>query len=106
AATVTERLGNPLFRLDAGRADHRRPFLGIVDDEPAEIGGRSCKYLRAQIGEAGLVFRLGQPGIDRTIELVDDVRRRVLRGADALPADTLVAGHELPDWRKVRQQLR
>jgi hypothetical protein len=48
-------IGKALFRLDAGRADHRRPFLGIVDDELAEIGGRSCKYLRAQIGEAGFI---------------------------------------------------
>src|SRR4029453_2457366 len=100
----TERAA--LFSFDAGRADDLRPFLGIVDDELAEISGRARKYLRAQIVEPGLVFGIGQPGIDRTVELVDDVRRRAPRRADALPADALVAGPELADGRKVRQQLR
>src|SRR5262245_28000321 len=32
-------LRTELFRFDAGRADDLRPFLGVVDDESAEIGG-------------------------------------------------------------------
>src|SRR5258708_8875106 len=94
-----------LFSLDAGRADYLCPFLGIVDDELAEIGGRACKRLRAQIVEPGLEFGVGQPGIDRTAELVDDLCRRAHWRANSLPADALVAGHELADGRKVRQQF-
>jgi hypothetical protein len=51
-----------LFSLDAGRADYLCPFLGIVDDELAEIGGRACKCLRAQLVEPELEFGIGQPG--------------------------------------------
>jgi hypothetical protein len=53
-----------------------RPFLGIVDDELAEIGWRACKCLRAQIVEPRLEFGIGKSGIDGAIELVDDFRRR------------------------------
>src|SRR5262245_44613487 len=95
-----------LFSFDPGRADDLRPFLRVVDDELAEIGGRAREDLRAQIGEPGLVFGIGEPGIDRSVELVDHVRGRALRRADALPADAFVAGHELADGREVRQQLR
>src|SRR5438445_12835032 len=79
-----------LFSLDAGRADYLCPFLGIVDDELAEIGGRACKCLRAQLVEAGLEFGIGQPGIDRHVELVDDFHRRVPWRARPLPAYDLV----------------
>ena len=95
-----------LFSLDSCRADHLCPFLSIVDDEPTEVSGRACKYLGAQISEAGVELGISQPGTDRTVELVDDVCGRVLRRADSLLADALVAGHELADRRKVRQQLR
>jgi hypothetical protein len=37
----------------------------MVDDELAEIGGRACKCLRAQIVEPGLEFGIGKPGITR-----------------------------------------
>src|SRR3979490_1039455 len=97
---------NALFSLDTGGADDLCPFLDIVDDEPAEISGRACKRLRAQIVEPGLESGIGKPGIDRTVELVDDVCRRAPWRADSLPADALVAGHELADGRKVGQQLR
>src|SRR5262249_47198703 len=54
----------------------------------------------------GLEFGIGKPGIDRAVELVDDFRRRAPWGANALPADALVAGHELAYGREVREQLR
>src|SRR5262245_7407151 len=76
-------LRTELFSLDAGRADNLRPFLGIVDDELAEISGRAREYLRAQVGEPGLVFGIGKPGVNRSVELVDDLHRRALRRADA-----------------------
>src|SRR5262245_210898 len=72
-------LRTELFSFDAGRADDLRPFFGVVDNEFAEIGGRAREVLRAQIGEPGLVFGIGQPGIDRSVELVDDVRRSAPR---------------------------
>jgi hypothetical protein len=31
-------------RLDAGELDHFGPLLGIVRDEPPEVGGRARKY--------------------------------------------------------------
>src|SRR5262245_23543509 len=48
-------LRTELLSFDAGRADDLRPFLRIVDNELAEIGGRARKDLRAQIVEPGLV---------------------------------------------------
>src|SRR5215470_6160384 len=92
-----------LFSLDAGRTDYLCPFLGVLDDKLAEISGRACKCLRAQIIEPRLEFGIGKPGIDRTVELVDDFRRRAPWRADPLPADPLVAGYEFPYGRKVRK---
>ena len=59
------------------RANYLRPFLSIVNDAPTEVSGRACKYLGAQISEAGVELGISQPGIDRTVELVDDVCGRV-----------------------------
>jgi hypothetical protein len=33
------------FRLDISRPDHLTPFLGLVGDEFAEVGGRARQYI-------------------------------------------------------------
>ena len=79
------------LRLDVGRPDHLAPFLGIVGDELAEVGGRAGQHGTAQISEPRLDFGISQARIDLFVELVNNLGRRVFRGADAGPEDRLVA---------------
>src|SRR6516225_541168 len=78
-------------RLDVGRPDHLAPFLGVVDNELAELGGRGCIGLQAQIDEPRLELRAGKSLIHELIEDGDDLRRRARRRADPLPTARLVA---------------
>src|SRR5262245_16941167 len=95
--------GADLLRLDAGRLNHLAPPLRIVGDELAELSGRACEWLQAQIGEAGLERGIDKGSVHFLVELVDDLCRRVLRRADALPAASLVAGKEIAHGRNLRQ---
>jgi hypothetical protein len=56
-----------LLRLDVGGPDHLGPLLGISDDELAELGGRVCKRLKAQIYEPRFECRVGECGINLRI---------------------------------------
>ena len=72
-------------RLDVGELHHLGPFLGFVDDESAEVGGRTRKRCASQVGKPGLHLGIGESAIDLSVELVDDVGGRVSRRADAGP---------------------
>jgi hypothetical protein len=61
-------------RLDVGELHHLGPFLGFVDDESAEVGGRTRKRCASQVGKPGLHLGIGESAIDLRVELVDDVR--------------------------------
>src|SRR6266545_4008296 len=91
------------FRLNAGGLDHFGPPLGIVGDELAEVGGRAGQHGTAQISEPRLDFGISQARIDLFVELVNNLGRRIFRGADAGPEDRLVAREELAYRRDVRQ---
>src|SRR4029453_6262014 len=72
-------------RLDVGRPDHLGPLLGFVGDELAEIGGRADKRRASKVGKPRLHLGIGEAGVDLLVELVDDLRRRVLGYTDAIP---------------------
>src|SRR5262249_50283203 len=43
-------------RLDAGDFDHLAPFVGVVSDKPAKVGGRHRHWCAAQVEQRGLLF--------------------------------------------------
>src|SRR5262245_4883782 len=93
-------------RLDAGELDHLGPFLGFVGDKLAELGRRSRQRRAAEISETGLHLRVVQSRVDLLVELIDDLGRRGLRYAEAVPITPLVARQELTHGRDVRQRVR
>src|SRR5262249_50392314 len=84
-----------LVRLRAREFHDFRPFLGFLGDIFAELGGRTCNQRRAHAGEPLPHAGIGEDRLHRRIELVDDLGRRVLRRADAVPRARLVARHEI-----------
>src|SRR5215471_1128772 len=92
------------LHLDAGLAEHFAPFLGIVDNELAELGGGHRRRLGADIGKARVELGVREAGVDLAVELVDDVARNFAGRANAVPPDRLVARHEVADGWKFRQR--
>src|SRR5215471_18850978 len=70
------------LRLDVGGADHLAPLFGFGGNELSEVGGRTGKGYGTQIGEPRLHLRIGERGVDRLVQLGDDLNRRVLWRAD------------------------
>jgi hypothetical protein len=56
--------GSFLLRLNVGRSDHLAPFLGLLRDEPAVVGGRTHKYRGTEVGKPGFQLGIGEPRID------------------------------------------
>src|SRR6516162_3372361 len=83
------------LRLDVGSPDHLAPFLGFFGDQLAELGRRSRQRRAAEVSETGLHLRVVESRVDLLIELVDDLGRRGLRYAEAVPITPLVARQEL-----------
>src|SRR5262249_15267289 len=59
------------LRLDVGRPDHLAPLLGLVGNEPAEVGGRAREHRVAQLGDARPDLGIIEASIDLAVELVD-----------------------------------
>jgi hypothetical protein len=68
-----------LLRLYAGKFDHLGPLFGFVGDELTKISRRTCHLDPSLIFKLLLQFWIGEPGIDRLVEGVDDVGGRVSR---------------------------
>src|SRR5262245_33270933 len=94
------------LRLDVGRADHLAPLLSLFGDELAEVGGRHRHRRAAQVEQPGLHLRVVESRVDLLVELADDLGRRGLRYAEAVPITPLVARQELTHGRDVRQRVR
>src|SRR5215472_2039684 len=92
--------------LDVGRPDHLGPLFGVICDELSEIGGRADKRRASKVGKPRLHLGIGEAGVDLLVELVDDLRRRVLGYADAIPVARLITRQELTLGRDARQRLR
>src|SRR5262245_32838822 len=63
--------------LDAGEPDHLAPFFRFVGDQFAERGRRARQQHAAEIDETGRELRIGKPGVDRFVEYLDNLDRRV-----------------------------
>ena len=72
-------------RLDVGRPDHLAPFLGVVGDELAKVGGREREHVATEIGKPRPYLEIGEARIDLFVELRDDLSRRILGCAEAIP---------------------
>src|SRR5262245_49700673 len=81
-------------RLDVEGPDDLAPLFAVVSDELAEIGGRANERRAAELGEPRLDFGIGEAGVNGLIELVNNLRRRVLWRTDPKPLARLVARHE------------
>src|SRR5262249_22583536 len=70
-----------------------------------EIGGRAHKRRASKIGKPRLDLGISEAGVDLLVELVDDLRRRVLWYADAIPVARLITRQELTHSRESPQCL-
>src|SRR4029434_5271376 len=91
--------GSASVRLDVEGPDDIAPLLRFVRDVLSEVRGREHEHVATQVGKPRLDFGISQARIDLFVELVDDLGRRVFRGADAGPEDRLKARHELTHGR-------
>src|SRR3954467_12028050 len=74
-------------------ADHLAPARRFLDHARLELRGRDRRRLAAELDDAGLDLRVGESGVDLLVEGGDDLGRRGLRRADALPSADLEARH-------------
>src|SRR5262249_40934436 len=98
--------GSGSFRLDVEGPDDVAPLLSFVGDELAKVGGREHEHVATQVGKPRLDLRIGEASVDLSVELVDDLGRRGLRCAGAVPTARLVTWHELSHGRDVGQRVR
>src|SRR5262245_46522166 len=98
--------GSASVRPDVEGPDDVAPLLRFVSDELGEVGARARKHSATKVGKARLHFDISEARVDLLVELVDDLGRRGLRCADAVPAARLVTRHELSHGRDVRQRVR
>src|SRR6266702_3677426 len=93
------------IRLYACKLNHLGPFFDFPRDHAAELGGRASGRHVAEVSESRLQFRIGEAGIDLSVELVDDLGGYIPGDTDSIPAARLVARDELGDARDVRQHV-
>src|ERR1043165_8416333 len=77
---------------DAGRLDHRTPFLGLGLDVSAERLRRRAADEQAEILEPALHRRVGDCRVHVGVDLRDDLSRRLRRHEDRVPAGHVEAG--------------
>src|SRR5262245_52416678 len=94
--------GSASVRLDVEGPDDLAPLFAVVSDELAEIGGRANERRAAELGEPRLDFWIGEAGVNGLIELVNNLRRRVLWRTYPKPLARLVARHEFAQCRNIR----
>src|SRR5262249_53708945 len=98
--------GSVSLRLDVEGPDEFAPLLSFVGDELAKVSGREREHVATQVGKARLDLGIGEASADLLVELVDDLGRRGLRCADAVPGACFVARHKFPDSRDIGQHPR
>src|SRR5262245_14934238 len=91
--------GSASLRLDVEGPDEFAPLLRFVGDELAKLSGREREQVATQVGKPRLDLGIGEASADLLVELVDDLGRRGLRCADAIPGARFVARHKFPDSR-------
>ena len=89
------------LRFDLSGANDLAPFLGIFCDHGGEIGRGPRQYNARHVGNPRLDCRIGEGGINRFIEFIDDLGWRISGRADPVPRACLVAGDKVGNWSKV-----
>src|SRR3954468_1105782 len=100
--TVKTRRTPGSLRLYACKLDHLGPFIDFPRDHASELGGRASSRRVTNVNQSRLQFRIGQAGIDLSVELFNDLGGYILGETDPIPAVRLVARHGLGDGRDVR----
>src|SRR4051812_30936612 len=95
----------PLLRLDACELHDLGPLLDLVRDLLAERDGRSGKDSATKLKELRADLRVGEAGIDRPVEPVDDFGGRAFWRANAEQPARLITGNDLGHYRNVRQNI-
>src|SRR5262245_57245414 len=98
--------GSASLRLDVGGPDDLAPFLGFVGDQLFKVDGREREHGATEIGKPRLELGIGEASVDLRVELRNDLGRRGLRCADAVPEARLISRHELSEGRNVWQRFR
>src|SRR5262245_53056795 len=98
--------GSASVRLDVEGSDHLAPLFGFGGNELCKVAGRDDKRRASKVGKPCLHLGIGEARVDLLVELVDDLGRRGLRCADAIPCARLVAWHELSHSWDARQRVR
>src|SRR5258707_4776113 len=93
------------IRLDAYELHHLAPFLGFVGDQLFKVGGREREHGATEVGKPRLDLGIGEASVDLLVELRNDLGRRGLRCADAVPEARLISRHELSEGRNVWQRF-
>ena len=92
------------LRFDARELDHLAPLLDFIADEFGKLAGRvRRRRYDAEFDQPLPDPRVAKGGIDQLVERRDDVGRRGRGGAEADPAERLVALEHAVDGRHVRQ---
>jgi hypothetical protein len=93
--------------IEVGKFDQLGPLFGIRGDELGELRGRIRRHhQRAEIQQAPLDRRIGDRGVDRRVERVDNCRGRTFRRAKTDPAERLIAGQKFRHRRHVWQIIQ
>src|SRR5258708_133029 len=95
--------GSCSFPFHISRQNPPAPLPDLVGDQFGEVGGRSAKSHAAQIDELRLEFRIGDADVDFLVQFFDDVFRRALWTANAVPCTCLVTGQGFAQSWNVRQ---
>src|SRR6516164_5215255 len=94
------------IRLSPCEPHHLAPLLGFLGDERAEVRGRTRKHRAAEVSEPRFYVGIGEASVDLLAELRNDLSRRILGCAEAIPIARLVARHELTHGRDAGQHFR
>src|SRR4051794_24724321 len=78
------------------------PFFGFIGYELAEVGGRTWKLRAANVRKPCLDLRVGEPGVDLLVQLINNLPRRVLGHAHAEPRACFKARYVIAHGRQVR----
>src|SRR5215831_20641992 len=82
-------------RPDARELHHLGPFLNVLGDELAELGGRTCKPRVAKVCNPRFHRGIGENSIDLLVEFLDDIGGRILWRADTQPRARIIARQKI-----------
>src|SRR5215469_14146951 len=83
------------LRLNARELHHLGPFLNVLGDELAELGGRTCKRRVAKVCNPRFHRGIGENSIDLLVEFLDEIGGRIFWRADTQPRARIIARQKI-----------